>query len=552
MSLQQAAMALAGKRDVIRKQDPAMQIKLADFIWRRTVMPKQQANWAKPEDKQADRERFIKYYLGLGKNFKLPESYGAPEVKHGALEKTGAALEAAGAGVAGGAKNLINTAADISEKVESPIIGPDLAKSFGKPARALASVLNKYVEAPAYANAQEVDPKLAGYAAGAGKTIPSFIAAEAGAGLVPPLPGGAGTLAKVASRAAKGAYGGAAGMVPFTTEPKEIAKGALYGAAGEQILGPFLERGNGASASRRTATPKPTSSPKVSGAGSTGGISDISERVSQAKFGRSVGELTADQTVEHAKAVRAELQSQASATKEAAKAAKVPKVGKPKTTAAEAKAAAKAQAQKRAEGMGSPPSDPGAHASKTASPPAAAPQVIPEQEAAKQQEAARLLAENQAEQARLAEAAKHNAEVAAKAQVQNKEASKAVAAVKDFGKPAEPAVTKVGEGEHGKGPLGKRAKNAERKAAERLKAASEQPSSGNVVGTGGDIGKKPGARQTVEETPTVEIESDFKQLSPDSYKILQGLKKKGKWDDDTYRGYLMEWFTKLLEKKGGK
>lgn len=537
-------MALAGKRDKIRTLEPAMQIKMADFIWRRTVMPRQQANWTKPEDKQADRERFIKYYLGLGKDFKLPEAYGAPEVKKGIVQKTGAALEAAGAGVAGGAKNLINVASDVSEKIETPIVGAGAAKAAGKPARAVADLLNKYVEAPAYANAQEVDPTIARYAAGAGKTIPSILAAEAGAGLVPPMPTGAGALTKVATRAAKGLYGGGAGMVPFTTDPKEIAKGALYSAAGEQALGPIMERLGGSSASRRTAAPKASPTPVSPAQAASGGISDISERVAQAKFGKGVSELTADQSVEHAKAVRAELQSQASAAK-AAKATTV----KPKSTAAQAKAAAKEQARKRAEGMGSPPPGPEAHASKTASPSAAAPQVIPEQEAAKQAEAARLLSENQAEQARLAEAAQRNAKVAAEAQVQNKDAAKAVAAMKDFGK-TEPTVSKIPEGQHGKGPLGKRAGNAERKAAERVKAAAEQPSSNLVVGTEGDIGRKPG-RQTIEETPTVEIESDFKQLSPDGYKVLQSLKKKGKWDDDTYRGYLMEWFTKLLEKQGG-
>jgi hypothetical protein len=115
----------------------------------------------------------------------------------------------------------------------------------------------------------------------------------------------------------------------------------------------------------------------------------------------------------------------------------------------------------------------------------------------------------------------------------------------------EPKVTKVPEGEHGKGPLGKRASDAERKAAERAKAVSEMPSSGIVEGTGGVLGR----HESIEEVPTIEIEDDLKAMGPEGkllYSALQKTRRFEKWDDDVYRGELLDTFISYLNRGAKK
>lgn len=537
----QLGAALATKRDRILQLPPAVQERFAELIWRRSVGPKQASQFTSKEDAEAARKSFINSFLKRS-DTQLPEGYGKEPVKHGIAEKAGATLAAGGAGVSHGVGNIAEV---VGKVMKAPKAGKDIS-----------NVLNKYIEAPAYQYASEVAPDAARYAAGAGKTIPSVLAAEtASAGI--PIPSGASTLVKTGLRALKGGAAGAAGMIPFSTDPSDIEKGAGYGAVLEPIVGPLL--------SRKTAKPKAPGVSAVAPAAKPSGISDISETVAQRKFGKSVSELSPSEVSEHAKAVREELIARANAAKELAKTEKkVAKAGAKtsrsgvvspkiaKRTSEQAKAEAAAQVKARAAGT---PTGPGANASTTASQTVgtpASPPLAPGQTAipgggyTSSSETLRIAKENEAETQRLAEAKAKN--IAAAAAAQNPQVAQATAAVKDFA--GVPEVTKVPEGEHGKGPLGTRAKNAERKAAERAAAAAAQPSSGNVVGTEGDIGKKPGTRVSISETPTIELESDFKQLSPEAFKMLQSLKTKQKWDDAVYRGYLMEWFTRILQEKG--
>jgi hypothetical protein len=108
---------------------------------------------------------------------------------------------------------------------------------------------------------------------------------------------------------------------------------------------------------------------------------------------------------------------------------------------------------------------------------------------------------------------------------------------------SEPTVTKVPEGEHGKGKLAIQAKDRERVAASRKKAASESVLSKAVVGSGGEVGG-------FEEKPIIEIEQDLKSLGKGGevvYSALQKMRKQSKWDEGTYRGYLMESFTNAVK-----
>jgi hypothetical protein len=528
----QLGAALATKRDRILQLPPAVQEKFAELIWRRSVGPKQAPNFTSKEDAEAAKKSFVNSFLKRPRT-QLPSDFGKEPVKHGVAEKVGATVSAAGAGVAGGVSNVLKS---MGSDKSTHILPFNLPKK-------VTEILNKYVEAPAYAYASEIAPDASRYAAGAGKGIVSTIAAEGVSGSIP-LPGNVGPLVKTVGRAAKGAATGGAGMAPFSPDPEEIGKGAGYGAILEPIVGPLL--------SRKTAKSKVSGAPKVAAATKSSGISDISETVSQRKFGKSVSDLSPSEISEHAKAVREELIARANAAKELAKTEKkVAKAGavKPakasksgvatpkiaKKTSEQARAEAIAQVKARAEGT---PTGSGANASTTASQTVGTPASPPP--------SAELEQQNQAEAQRLAQAKINN--IAAAANAQNPQVAAATSAVKDFA--GVPEITKVPEGEHGKGPLGTRAKGAERKARERAAAAGAQPSTGNVVGTEGDIGKKPGARLSVSETPTVELESDFKSLSPEAYKILQSLKTKQKWDDSVYRGNLIEWFTKLLQDKG--
>lgn len=543
--LNQFAASLLNQKDRIRSMNPKTQEKYADMVWRRVQLPKVQGQFAKPEDAEAARSQFVNSFLGR-KAGPLPDDFGKAKTNPTMVQKTLAGLEAAGAGVAGGVGNIADTIGKGMGYLDDKTGYSKAATKDRQAGSDIKALLSKYVEGPAYADASAVDPKIASVAAGGGKAIPSALVAESAGAVLPGAGATASKLGKTAIRLVRGAGQGAAGMTAFSSDPSEIGKGAVYGAALEPVLGLM-----GDSLSRRPS--KATSSSTSTGAIPTQtntSVGNISQDVAKKIFNKEVKDLTPSEMAQHAKAVREELIARA----EAAKPKKTPKASKvatvkvngqkvPKVTRLQAEAIAKKQAAERAQGSAVGSSEPGANASTTGIP-STPPVVASPTEAVKTKEEL------------------HAFDMAKAAKAQNPQVASVMAAVHDFaGVPhpeasAEPVIQKIAEGEHGTGPLGKRARNAERKAAERAKAASEMPSTGNIQDVHGDIGKAPSSgKQSIHDTPSVELEDDLKSMANGKiiYSALQKMKTKGKWDDEVYRGHLIDAFTKFLQHsaKGG-
>jgi hypothetical protein len=102
-----------------------------------------------------------------------------------------------------------------------------------------------------------------------------------------------------------------------------------------------------------------------------------------------------------------------------------------------------------------------------------------------------------------------------------------------------PEVKKIPEGEHGSEAERLRAKNRERKAKEREQSVrTEVKGAEDKIAAGGA-----GHAQLTEDLPTVELEKNLEGDSPEGKTLVSALRKMGKaqkWDDDVYRGHLLE------------
>lgn len=361
-------------------------------------------------------------------------------------------------------------------------------------------------------------PTRAGIAEFTGASLPAMPFSAGMGGAVPAVAKGAPFLTRLGMNVARGAATGATeGPVVFEPTKKGVAEGAGFGAAAPLALSPFgalfrrIMGGAGAGVASKAA---PTLTKEIAGASE--GTTNVLDTLAQTKFGKKLAELTPDQKIELVNSWREESTKAASEAKKAAKKtteeAKVEKV-KAKEEAKvhtriqtikamdEAKALQKQisafvktnkraptdeeliklreQAKAAPVAVATPPSTP----APAAAPPAAptVPQTVGTAEGAAadtaffQQAKAALPAD-----ASISQIAQKAQELKAAAfKVESPEAVKAVSAVADVSKiastPEAPKVTVVPEGEHGAGPLGKRASDAERVAAARAKARAEQP-----------------------------------------------------------------------------
>jgi hypothetical protein len=548
--LNQFAGYLVSQRDRVKKMPAGQQDKYADLVWRRFALPKMQSQFSSKEDQDAAEKQFKSSFLGR-KTETLPTNYGTTQPPPSGGEKIAAGLSAGGAGVSSGIGNMADMIGKGIGWLDEKAGYGESAKKDRQAGGDIKAILNKYVEAPAWKYAESISPSIAHPSAAIGRLIPSTLAMESGGA---PFEG-AGVGKSGLPRMAKWATEGAAGALPYAKDGKDVAISAGIGAGLAPFLGPLSDKvagkigslfERGGSGAAKEAGVSKASSVAVSAADKpkatsslSGTINDISAKVAKEKFGvEHVGQLTPDQVVQHAKAVREELQNTAKAAKAeaAAKQAKKAETAKGKTsspsaapskTKEAAAAEAKASVQKRAEGGG-----PGAGATASTTAPGSA--------APSGKDLARKV---------------KNMRAAASALEQSPEASQAVAAVKDFAGPKTPAVepvktvdghpvTVVPEGVHGKGEIGTKAAAAERKANQRARDAAALPDSGNVQDVHGDIG-----RRTVEDTPAVEIESDMKALGKGGltvYNALQKMRVKAKWSDEVYKGHLEDAMRNLI------
>jgi hypothetical protein len=104
---------------------------------------------------------------------------------------------------------------------------------------------------------------------------------------------------------------------------------------------------------------------------------------------------------------------------------------------------------------------------------------------------------------------------------------------------ATPEVKKIPEGEHGSEQERLRAKNRERKAKEREQSVrTEVKGAEDKIAAGAS-----GHAQLNEDLPTVELEHNLSGDSPEGKTLVSALRKMAKtqkWDDDVYRGHLLE------------
>src|SRR5207245_4208815 len=145
-----------------------------------------------------------------------------------------------GAGAYGKAAGIVKTLADWDLKAAKAIGGDREARrdSFMKRLRDYAAKR----ESEVYGQASEVSPKAA--KAGALTAEGAMIAGpyEGAASLIPKAAKGAPLLAKIASRAGRGAAGFGASSAMTTSDPSEVGKAAATGAVAGPVVDPALEK----------------------------------------------------------------------------------------------------------------------------------------------------------------------------------------------------------------------------------------------------------------------------------------------------------------------
>jgi len=203
---------LLARKDKIAKMPENAQRAIWGVAFGQGVAPKLReaaSRGAHLEDETVAKERFITSMLGKQQK-PSPDTVVEPP---GLVDKTVAAVGAAGSGIAGGFRNLV-----------SHIPAPEGAPM--KPM--LMSLLGK--SESGYELEKSIAPTAAPIAAGIGHQVPQIMAFEAGAGVVPALAGGvtAGAKAPIALRAMQQMLRTGAGTAAMNmTSPEETSGGKL-------------------------------------------------------------------------------------------------------------------------------------------------------------------------------------------------------------------------------------------------------------------------------------------------------------------------------------
>lgn len=226
---------LRAKRDKLKKMPPEMQALGLGAVFDEFVKPRLRTSGLSDKDMNVARERWTKSMVGEA--LPLPSEFGKPPTLEAGVGEKAAAFGGAAYAKAAG---IVKTLSDWDLKAAKAIGGDREARrdSFMKRLRDYAAKR----ESEVYGQASETSPKAAKAGAFASEIAMLSPGYEAGAALVPKAAKGASLAAKTLSRAGRGAAGFAGYEAGRTTDPSEIGKAAATGAVAGPVVDPAVEK----------------------------------------------------------------------------------------------------------------------------------------------------------------------------------------------------------------------------------------------------------------------------------------------------------------------
>jgi hypothetical protein len=496
-------------KDRVKSFSPEIQLRLADALFRRFMVPKFLKTDPKinADDLAQLRIKFAQNLLDIPGTTGPYERHTDETPKRGVLDiaKTGlsglksmatspvATAEGAAAGALGDLKNISQAVAFFDRT--------DLNKD--KLQQAIVNAGNKL-----YSSAQKRDPLAADIGASLGKQLPAMGVASGVSGAMGPAKG-------IISGAAKGgaemaAYAGTTGdKLDASGMGLGMALGAFFPLLSRVFgsKGGAIEEKAGTSVGPKDSTIAPTEGVATTPTTPSGKpkLQNLADIVSQEKFKKNFKDLSPAERTQMPQAMNEKLKS-----------------------LAEQQRAAKMAARKANKAAAKEVSD------------LASKMKAAKQEAANQVTARKAKAASQVEQAA----------VATKAAEENPQMSQAAATVQKIATPAEPIkpVT-VSEGEHGTGKIAQQAKDRERMASVREESVRTKQMEALEQQARELAGRvSPGNLQNV---PIPELEEAAQELDPKGLVVkgMMKMRKAGKYsldNDDFYRSQLMEFIMKNL------